>query len=194
MARVDDLVPGLGPPGTVHSYSNTNYVVAGLLIEKITGTSLAENLRARITGPLGLTHTAYGAEGPEPVTGSALILPRGSTETVSYRSLATAAGDAGGIVSTAKDLVTFLSALDEGKLVSAHGWEQMTTDTEGDGVGLGLFKATIAEREVVGHDGYIHGYSSFVSLLPGSDEAFVVLSNDQDVAAVQVAETILSSP
>jgi D-alanyl-D-alanine carboxypeptidase len=193
MDRVGELVPGIGPPGTVHSYSNTNFVVAGMLIEEITGQSLAQNLQTRIVGPLSLTDTTFGPEGPEPVTGFALILPRGSTESVSYRSLETAAGAAGGMVSTAADLVTFLSALDDGQLITAQSWEEMIPDPQENGVGLGLFKATIAERDVVGHDGEIHGYSSIILLLPESDEVMVVLSNDQEVPAAEVAETILST-
>ncbi|SOC55222.1 serine hydrolase domain-containing protein [Ornithinimicrobium cerasi] len=192
MDRVGELVPGTGPPGRVHRYSNTNFVVAGMLIEEITGQSLAQNLQSRITVPLGLSHTAYGPDGPEPVTGFALILPRGRSEGVSYRSLETAAGAAGGMVSTAADLVTFLSALDDGQLITAHSWEAMSSDPQGNGVGLGLFSATIVERDAVGHDGEIHGYSSITLLLPDSDEVVVVLSNDQEVPAIEVAENILS--
>lgn len=188
-----ELVPGIGPPGTVHSYSSTNFVVAGMLIEEVTGRSLAQNLQERITAPLGLTDTAYGPEGTEPVTGFALILPGSSTESVSYHSLETAAGAAGGMVSTAADLVTFFFALDDGQLITTASWEEMSSDPQGDGVGLGLFKATIAGRDVVGHLGEIHGYSSSVLLLPESDEVVVVLSNDQEVPAGEVAETILST-
>lgn len=194
MERVAELVPGLGPPGTVHSYSNTNFVVAGMLIEEITGQSLAQNLQTRIVGPLGLSDTAYGPEGPEPVTGFELILPDGSTDSVSYRSVETAAGAAGGMVSTAADLVTFFTALGSDRLVSAQSWDQMTTDPEGDGTGLGLFLWTIAGRDSVGHDGAIHGYTSVALLFPDSNEVFVALSNDQGANAPDVAEAILSSP
>ncbi len=194
MDRVEVLVPGVGPPGAVHSYSNTNFVVAGMLIEEVTGQSLAKNLQTRIVSPLGLSETAYGPEGPEPVTGFALLLPRGNSEGVSYSSLETAAGAAGGMVSTAEDLATFFSALDDGQLITTQSWELMTNDAKGNGVGLGIFTQTIAERAAIGHDGVIHGYSSIVLLLPESDEVLVVLSNDQGVPAWEVAETILSTP
>ncbi|WP_161965226.1 hypothetical protein [Ornithinimicrobium cerasi] len=55
-----------------------------------------------------------------------------------------------------------------------------------------MFKATIAERDVVGHDGEIHGCSSIIMVVPESDEVVVVLSNDQEVLAGEVAEDILS--
>ena len=70
--RVATLVPPLGAPGTVHAYSNTHFVVAGMVVEEVTGLSPADNLQARITGPLGLTDTAYRPGGPDPVTGFAL--------------------------------------------------------------------------------------------------------------------------
>ena len=46
-------------PGTGWSYSNTNYVVAGLLIERVTGTSVARQLERRFIRPLGLRHTWF---------------------------------------------------------------------------------------------------------------------------------------
>ncbi|HEV3462540.1 MAG TPA: serine hydrolase domain-containing protein [Actinomycetota bacterium] len=52
----------LFPPGTAWSYSNTNYVVAGLLIERVTGTSIARQLERRLIKPLGLRHTWFPAD------------------------------------------------------------------------------------------------------------------------------------
>jgi D-alanyl-D-alanine carboxypeptidase len=56
----------LFPPGTAFSYSNTNYVVAGLLIERVTGTAIAGQLERRIIRPLGLRHTWFPADTAAP--------------------------------------------------------------------------------------------------------------------------------
>ena len=106
------------PPDERFAYSNTNYVVAGLLLETVTGTALADNLRSRIVEPLGLTSTYFAADDPRPpVGGFSPSLPGGDTDGASYRALETSAGAAGGLVSTASDLATFIRALPRGELL-----------------------------------------------------------------------------
>jgi D-alanyl-D-alanine carboxypeptidase len=195
--RVAMLVPPLGDPGTVHAYSNTHYVVAGMVVEEVTGLSLADNLQARITGPLGLTDTAYAPDGPDPVTGFALWLPHGSSEDVSLASVETALGAAGGMVSTAPDLVTFISALGDGELVSSQSWDQMTDFTEaGDGerFGLGLFEFTVGERTLIGHIGAFPGFTSVAAYEPETSGAIVLLTNDDNMPLDQLVDTALATP
>jgi D-alanyl-D-alanine carboxypeptidase len=189
--------PPVPPTEEVVSYSNTNYLIAGLMVEEVTGRTLAENLQARIIEPLGLTSTALAPAGPEPVTGFAAPLPFGNSEGVSYTSLETGIWAAGAMVSTAPDLVTFARALPDGELVSAESWEQMTVFLQledGTGMGLGLGRDEIDGRTVIGHDGLLPGYTSRFLLLPESDEVVVVLTNDINIAAYDVVSTLLSAP
>lgn len=193
---VATLVPPVGGPGAAHTYSNTHYVVAGMVVEEVTGLSLADNLQARITGPLDLTDTAYGPDGPDPVTGFALWLPHGSSEDISLHSVETAAGAAGGMVSTAPDLVDFMTALRDGQLVSSQSWEQMSHFTDaGDGgrFGLGLFEFTMGERTLIGHSGSFPGYSSLAAFEPESGEIIVLLTNDQNTPLDPLVETVLAT-
>ena len=105
-------------PGTQFAYSNTNYIVAGLLLESVTGMTLADNLQSRIVEPLGLTSTYFAPDDARsPIGGFSNSLPGGDTSGDSYRALETAAGAAGALVSTASDLAIFIRALAHGELL-----------------------------------------------------------------------------
>ncbi|MGI5241641.1 serine hydrolase domain-containing protein [Dactylosporangium sp. CA-139066] len=107
-------------PGTHWSYSNTNYVLAGMIIRRVTGRSWAEQVRDRITRPLGLRDTYFPYDHPS--------LPRSSAR--AYQQFTpgaalldvtelnpTAADAAGGLVSTTADLCRFWRALQRGALL-----------------------------------------------------------------------------
>jgi D-alanyl-D-alanine carboxypeptidase len=195
--RAARLVPPLGDPGTAHDYSNTHYVVAGMVVEELTGLSLEDNLQTRITGPLGLSDTAYRPEGPDPVTGFALWLPQGNSEDVSLHSVETAFGAAGGMVSTAPDLVTFITALGDGDLVSSQSWDQMTDFTDavdGERLGLGLFEFTVGARTLIGHPGSFYGYIAVAVLDPEAGEVIVGLTNEHNMPLLHLVEVIASTP
>ena len=114
-------------PGTDHNYSNTNYIIAGLLLEEVTGASVADNLQTRILGPLGLHNTYFAPQpGRQPVAGFSSILPGGDTTAAPYTAIETAAGAAGALVSTAPDLATFIAALAAGQLISPDMLDAMT--------------------------------------------------------------------
>jgi D-alanyl-D-alanine carboxypeptidase len=194
MERVSREARDFTPPGAKHRYSNTNYMVAGMIVEEITGRPLADTLRARITEPLGMTRTALAPDGPEPVTGFSPALPDGSTESVTYRSMESSAGAAGGIVSTAPDLVTFATALVEGQLVSPASYAEMTDFVDvgnGNGAGLGLFRNSAGQT---GHEGTLHGYGALMIVPSAGGEVAVVLSNDTFVDLPELAKSVLTAP
>ena len=143
-----------GEPDAACLYNNTGYVLAGMLIERVTGTTLAAQIRARVLSPLGLAGT-FAAAGeafpserlvhgyyhrPTPPTGQAgLPVAEGGEmwqvgESISYSDElqdATAtfpmsgAYAAGDMVSTPADLVSFLAALVGGRLLSAATTAEM---------------------------------------------------------------------
>jgi len=162
----------LGEPGSSKAhYSNTNYVLLGLLVEKITGNSWAQEVESRIIKPLNLKDTAFlttkGVWGGTMVPGYAKT-PNGyisSLELPSYPD-ASSAWAVGNVVSTASDLMTFASALFDGKLVSKDTLAVMArrvgTDPA-DGREYGLGGATLTEdgRVGFGMGGDIPGYHAF---------------------------------
>ncbi len=156
-------------PGAKWAYSNTNYVVAGLIIQKVTGRPLAEVIDQRIIKPIGLRHTYFPASGDMSIReahpkgyhrDSAGAPLRDMTEI--DPSVAWAAGQ---MISTNSDLNRFLTELLEGRLLPEAQLAQMRTtvpigDT-GAGYGLGLMSRPLSCGGVYwGHGGDIPGYES----------------------------------
>lgn len=155
-------------PGTEGqwAYSNTGFVLLGLIIEKIEGRPLAESFKARIFDRLAMNHTRYVDGIPEPGLG----LPRSyfaapfDVETTEWNMSQGAA--AGAVVSTADDMHVFIEALLAGELFSDEGTlaEMQVTVVTGSGTapkyGIGL--AEKAEG-VWGHGGQTLGFESDVA-------------------------------
>ncbi|MFF2132331.1 serine hydrolase domain-containing protein [Streptomyces olivochromogenes] len=158
-------------PGTSWSYSNTNYVLAGLVIEKVTGHSYATEIRRRVIEPLGLRATS--------VPGTRTTLPRPSSHAYSKLSRATTgptydvtrlnpslASSAGEMISDSADLNRFYSALLGGRLLPPKQLKEMKTTVKVDEIpgaryGLGLIDRKLGcGVHVWGHDGGIHGSTS----------------------------------
>ncbi|WP_369216872.1 serine hydrolase domain-containing protein, partial [Streptomyces flavofungini] len=170
-------------PGKTYSYSNANYEALGLILEKATGSGLAELIKKRITGPLGMKdsylatkadwNTRQHVTGYEPDAGrlKAILsrtvdLPEGVGFAGAERSgdtIDTSAIDpswswaAGGMVSTAQDWQRFLTALISGELLPEAQLKQMRTTVaapeEGGGYGLGLMRVDTSCGTVWGHTG-----------------------------------------
>ncbi|RSM97160.1 serine hydrolase [Nonomuraea sp. WAC 01424] len=171
-------------PGTRWSYSNTGYAAIGAVLERVTGTSLADLVRDRITRPLGLDHTYYAtdrswrgpyARGYEP---DAAHMP--PAVPAAFRRFAGPrhdghvdvsghdpgwGGPAGAVVSTTRDWARFQSALMSGKLLPADQLAQLRTTVpmdarhpDGPGYGLGIQTAAHPCGTFWGHDGGMPGY------------------------------------
>lgn len=151
-------------PGARSSYSNTNYILLGMVIEVATGASYGAEVKRRILDPLGMRRTVVPgdevrlpephAHGYEPV-GDELV------DTAEYNvSQAWAAGE---IVSTAADLNRFYAGLLTGEVLRPAELEAMLTTVDNggpdSGYGLGIERRVLADGEVVwGHTGGIYGY------------------------------------
>ncbi|WP_024755540.1 serine hydrolase domain-containing protein [Streptomyces exfoliatus] len=159
-------------PGTAWNYSNTNYVLAGMVIEKVTGRPYGKAVENRIIKPLKLRATSVpGADVrmPKPSSPAYSTLsaePNATVHDVSRLSptLAYAAGE---MISDSNDLQTFYRALLKGKLLPKAELREMTTtvpispELPGAGYGLGLMKQKLScGKEIWGHGGGIHGSSS----------------------------------
>ncbi|WP_381834405.1 serine hydrolase domain-containing protein [Streptomyces monticola] len=146
-------------PGTDWSYSNTNYTVLGMVIEKVTGRSYAEEAQRRILTPLRLTGTSF------PGDSSRLPAPHGraySGTPASPKDVTaiepSGAGAAGEVISTLDDLDRFYSALLTGELLPAAQLAEMrNTDASGGVYGMGLMRTELSCTTVWGHNGRIIG-------------------------------------
>ncbi|TVZ91688.1 serine hydrolase [Streptomyces sp. BK340] len=175
--------PRTNAPGAAYSYSNTNFVVAGMLIEKLTGHSVKTEYENRILKPLSLTDTFYVHPDTKipgrytrgyltPDTAGAPLVDA-TTQTVSW------AQSAGAIISSARDLNTFYSALLRGELMSAARLAEMERFTRVNSTtayGLGLRRRDLScGVSVYGHTGAVQGYYTY---------AFASKDGKRSVAAV----------
>ncbi|MFJ8041161.1 serine hydrolase domain-containing protein [Kitasatospora sp. NPDC096147] len=153
-------------PGTDWHYSNTNYVLAGMIVEKVTGRSWNAELERRIVRPLGLTSTSF------PTTDTAvpgvhakgyLQLPDGGRADVT-RLNPSMAGAAGAGISSTADLAKFNAALLGGRLLPKAQLNEMTTVTPQSlkyvPYGLGLMREDTPCGTYWGHGGGIPGYGT----------------------------------
>ena len=192
-------------PGTDYAYSNTNYVALGLVVEAVTGTSWAAQVRTRILDPLRLGDTyVAGAEpappGPPVTAGYGDGDNDGDVENLEtgreWTSLATSEGPAGALVSTAGDLATFADALFHGRLLDPASLRAMTTPTPyhppARGYGLGV-EVTRVDRgtTVWGHGGFLPGFRSTLWFEPSAGRVVVVLTGDSRAATADLAELLL---
>ncbi len=190
------------PPGSDYAYSNSNYVALGLVVEAVTGTSWAAQVRTRIIDPLhlGATYVAGAERGPAVTAGFGDGDNDGDVENLEtgreWASLATSEGPAGALVSTAGDLATFADALFHGRLVDGSALRDMTTPTShhprAGGYGLGV-EITRPDwtTTVWGHGGFLPGFRSTMWYVPSVDRVVVVLTNDSRGDTADLAELLL---
>ncbi|MGI5281903.1 serine hydrolase domain-containing protein [Nonomuraea polychroma] len=158
------------PPGTRFEYSNTNYIVLGMLIEKVTGRPYGTEIEQRILRPLGLAHTSLPGASPEVKAphahGYAAVRKNGELTRVDVTGFnPTIAGAAGEIISNAGDLNWFFRALLGGKLLRPGQLKEMKTPGPSGDYGLGLEMKRLPCGTVYGHTGKTPGYvtASFIS-------------------------------
>jgi D-alanyl-D-alanine carboxypeptidase len=171
--------------GTKWSYSNTNYVVLGLVVEAVTGTTLRRELERRIFSRLRLGATSYpsGTALPGPFahgyigSGSHVPLPAGTTLLDVSTRVSPSAWGAGQIVSNADDLTRFFGALLGGRLLPAGQLAAMKADVRDSEHGLGLEIAHTACGTAYGHTGDMPGYRTTVWATANGRRAAAVLVN-----------------
>lgn len=160
------------PPGTDWEYSNTNYVLAGMIIEKVTGRSWEQEVRDRVLRPLGLRHTDIPGLRPflpQPhAANHQQFSPDGPMvdTTIPYRPFDLGAD--GAMTGTARDLNRFFTALVRGRLLEPATLAAMRTTTPvprdsghpaGTRSGLGLFFTPLScGGGYLGHGGSGFGY------------------------------------
>ncbi|MFD8234815.1 serine hydrolase domain-containing protein [Streptomyces sp. NPDC059696] len=201
--RPEDLVrlalsqPARFEPGAGWSYSNTNYVLARLLIEKVTGRPVAQEMQRLILGPLGLTGTvspAADTEIPAPHAHAYYRYEDGGQErTVDVtRHNPSWISSGGDMISTTRDLHTFISALMSGRLLPADLLAEMCTPRPTPlpnmGYGLGVFvQDTGGGRTVVTHNGGIAGHAAMMFSTPDGSKTLTAALNYVDDAALSLA-------
>ncbi|MBQ0983438.1 beta-lactamase family protein [Streptomyces sp. F63] len=169
-------------PGTGWNYSNTNYVLAGMVIERVTGEEYAEEIERRILRPLRLRATTVPGTDPDMPRphGRAYSTLGGDPEEKIYDTTElnpSIAGAAGEMISTTGDLNRFYRALVRGKLLPDRQLKAMLTTvaTGEEGLeryGLGIYPQTLScDVTIWGHSGGIHGSASAATVTRAGDHA-----------------------
>jgi D-alanyl-D-alanine carboxypeptidase len=177
-------------------------VLLGQVIEAVTGTSWAAEVRRRIIDPLWLRHTYVS--GAEAVPGAVLpgyfdVDEDGDEENIEtgapWPSLETTEGPAGAVVSTAADLAVFGGALFRGRLLSPAMLRQAVAEgphhprTSNYGLGVEVLRPDY-RTTVWGHGGFTPGFRSALWYVPRQDLLVVVLANDSRANPQDLAELI----
>ena len=163
-------------PNEKFSYSNSNYVVLGYIIEKVSKQSYPKFLNDKITSKIGLSNTYVGTKTNTKNNESFSYRFSSSWEQAPETDLSIPAG-AGAIVSTPADLTKFIEALFSLKLVSNSSLLQMKTMT--DGFGMGLFQIPFHEKSAYGHNGGIDGFASTLTYFPEDSLTVAYCTNGQ---------------
>jgi D-alanyl-D-alanine carboxypeptidase len=176
-------------PGTAWGYSNTNYIIAGMIIQTVTGNEPAAEIRQRILEPLGLDSTYFeGSETAVPglVHGYAGVgnPPWGSDCGDYYVSEGhdpSSVWTAGAMVSNTANLSTFIEQLLAGQLVTSEGLDEMLGFVPAEeGMVYGLGVGQWPDRplgDAIGHAGALPGFRAVMVRYLDSDVTLAMLVN-----------------
>jgi D-alanyl-D-alanine carboxypeptidase len=195
-------------PGAGWSYSNTGYILAGMIIRKVSGSdTFAVPLRQRLLEPLGLQNTYMDIEEPlggELAHGWADLNGDGILNDLSLiprTSWASAVWTAGGIVATAEDLAKWVELLHGGHVLSSAAMQQMRTmvpiSNSNQTYGLGIYTWPLFGKTLRGHAGGGIGYNSLALYYRERGVSLAVIINQRggtassgDILAVLFGEVL----
>lgn len=179
-------------PGEYFSYSNSNYLILGLLIEELTGRSYQEYLQEKIYEPLGLSNTGKGPDEIFDVS-RAKGYNKGVEANPYQMNIAYSAGE---LESTIEDLEKWGDAMLGDYFTTQEKQEVFAEPYEEDGVltvGAGWFTVKTDQQLVYHHGGDIAGFTSFLLIHPESNGLIILLSNEEGKGEQrnEIMETIL---
>lgn len=180
--------------GSAFSYSNTNYVLLGMIIEQVTGTTYADALRSRILDPLGMDQTFFrpteALGGPLVPGWSSLSAANTYTDDMTYflgPCFASMVFSAGALVSRPWDVARFNRELFSGDLLEPATLDTMRVCTNvnmgggATGYGFGTMRYVFAGRTYFGHAGDINGFTQ-LTIHDQSDSVTLTLSINRNNA------------
>ncbi len=183
-------------PGTQWLYSNMGYILAGLVIQRASGDSLAVATRTLLFEPLGLTHTGWRTDFRAVVPGRAQAYEPGPGGGFVLDMPFSLVYGSGGMLTTVGDWLAWNDALAADR-VGAPGTAALLAtparlpDGRSTGYGLGLSVADLSDglREI-GHAGSTAGYSTYLARYPASGLSVALLCNRGDANTAQLARAV----
>lgn len=180
-------------PGSSMAYSNTNFLIAALLIENLSGETYEDYIRANVLEPLNMTNTEMGSDA---ISGENYAQGYNGNINVSEYPMEITLG-AGCWTSTVSDLEKWCKAAMGDNWFSADEKELIfggDVPDESTIFGLAWFKSEISGKTFLWHGGDIDGFASLIGFVPDSNGVIITLSNQQDDTGAKrnsIIETIL---
>ncbi|WP_328471541.1 serine hydrolase domain-containing protein [Streptomyces sp. NBC_00448] len=185
--------PSTAAPGTF-AYSDTDYILLGMIIKKATGHSWAAEVNSRIIRPLRLADTSTpGASPYVPGPHAHAYRAFGTGTAIDVTRINASAFDASGsIISTSADLGRFFTALVSGRLLAPAQFDEMTTTVPAPelgadyGLGLGTFPLSCGGSYYT-HPGGVSGYQTWVAVTPDATRTVVLLATGDGDTSTEAA-------
>lgn len=186
------------PPGAQFHYSNSAYALLALIVEKVSGQTFPEFLKAKIFDMLGMTNSIAYVAGRSCVPNRAYGYVNGlSGWEFSDQSVTSAVLGDGGIYSSVADLFKWDLALYNEKLISrkmladAFTPHSSQSDFEGNGYGYGWYVGSFRDAEHIWHYGSTCGFSTRIERFPGRRLSVIVLTNRRDAEISPIMEKLV---
>lgn len=191
-------------PGSRYSYSNTGYLILGRIVEKVSGRTLGEFLKARILDPLGMAHTVYQPDPESPGCARGhMTFWLGPPVIVPLEGEGWVAG-AGALFSTPADLAAWDLALVDGKVLKPDSFKLMTSprrlnDGSFSNYGCGLAMGERGGVRFLSHSGAVNGFNAQNIVVPSTRSAAILFSNlssfsDTNAVYAELTSLILPKP
>ena len=203
LALLAEQSSGKFPPGASWTYSNSGYVVLGLIVAKVSAMPYPDFLRRRIFAPLKMRQTVAYVEGRNTVRRRAFGYSKkdGQFQDTDQSATSATLGD-GGIYSNLLDLARWDDALNSGKLLPKAEMAQALEPVKlNDGsppgddgkpvsYGFGWFLDPLGSRARMWHSGTTSGFRTVIQRFPGEALTIVILCNRTDLNPTELAEKI----
>lgn len=183
-------------PGEAYSYTNTGYNLAALIVQRVSGESLADFTRRRLFAPLGMSHTSWRDNFRRVVSGRAVAYRRGSAGFAQEMPFEDTYGH-GGLLTTVGDLLIWNDALTKGALgptIDARMRQQaVLTGGRRIAYARGLSVQAYQGRLEVAHSGSTAGYRAWLARLPNDGLSIALLCNRGDANPVELGHAVAAA-
>jgi D-alanyl-D-alanine carboxypeptidase len=172
----------LFPPGTKWNYSNTNYIILGLIIEKLTRDTAGNQIRKRLLNPMGLSGTSFpdGPEMPAPYAHGYGLTANKAWEDVTVSIPPSVTWTAGNMISTVPDMKRWVKSYVLGTMNSkAMQRQRLNCISTGIGTGLDFGLGIGCSGGWYGYTGGLPGYHTAAYYLPSKDITLITFVNAQ---------------
>ncbi len=190
-------LPVLAEPGKTFNYNNSNFILLGMIIEKITGKSYGQVLKEKILEPLQMSNTGYDLPGnrrPNQAIGyNRTLLGFQEADYMDLSSMYAAAG----LYSTVEDLFKWDRALQTDKLLSSESRDKMfSMNNFGYGYGWSVVKAVVGAYsdtlKVITHNGGLKGFTSRIVRIPKDETVIILLRNSSGRGITEIGDKIMA--